>query len=105
MKKLFEQLNAMIVEAIMQGNYNMIDMPSENYTIVDVDGINLTLWTGKVFTQFGSFSNDNNKMLLTFSDEQKAVLHDRFKTLFELSDVGKRERETYNRLKAKYDGC
>ncbi|CAB4215732.1 hypothetical protein UFOVP1483_45 [uncultured Caudovirales phage] len=105
MKKLFEQLNAMIVEAIMQGQYDIKDMSSENYSTVDVDGIHITLWTGKSFANFGSFNNDNNQMVLTFSDEQKEVLHDRFKHLFERSDMGKKERETYNRLKEKYEGC
>ena len=103
MKKLFEQLNAMIVEAIMQGSYDTV-ATCEYFVSITVEDLPFQLWIANTAELFKTYSAvGDNTMSLCFSDEQKKILFERFRTLFEQSDAGRKEREAYERLKSKYE--
>lgn len=103
MKKLFDELNNQIVTAIVTGNYDVIDSSDHRHTMIEVDGIKVNLWTGKECQHFCTFVSSDNDICLTFSDEEKKMLHKRFKFNHEQTQSSQAERIEYERLKAKFE--
>ena len=103
MKDLFKKLNNEIVEAIVTGNYDVVDNSDYRNTKIKVDGIAINLWTGNHFQNFGTYHSFENDLTLTFSEVEKEMLHSRFKLSHEETLAAKSERSEYERLKAKFE--
>lgn len=108
MKLLKEQLNIVkegIVVAIMNEQYEVLEVDS-HYIKIEMKelGLRFTLWIANTYKSFGTYLShygiDESSMHLNFTDDEKKLLYERFKSLHDNNYKAKRKAELLAELES-----
>jgi hypothetical protein len=107
MEKKWDQLNKYFIDKLITENYVLVSINEHIATILIDEKYQFTIWRANAFGFIGCYYNGKNAMELTFREDAKLMLFNRFKKNYDYvlsrpEEVEKRKEE-YLKLKKEFE--